>query len=844
MSKINLNGSWQLKDTKDLQWLTTLVPGTVFATILEHGLVPDPYYRDNEDAVQDFFRSDYEYKCEFDVNETDLNSDEIMLVCEGIDTLADIYINNSKVAQTENMHRTYRFDVRNLLHVGVNEIRIIIRSAKNFVAERAPHALMPSILGVTGVEQLRKAQCQFGWDWGLCLPDMGIWRDIYIECNNTAKIEDFYITQRHAENEVTLEIDVTLKSWTDKPLTLVAELSEPDGGTFAKSIDIVSGNDLVSSTMKITDPKLWWPSGYGKQPLYNLTLTLIYDKQTISTRNVNIGLRTIELRRETDEYGQSYEFIVNGEPLFLRGSNLIIEDAILSRRSRERTKRMLLDCKKANFNCVRVWGGGIYPEDYFFDICDELGLLVYQDFMFSCHIYPATDDFIENISCEIADNVRRIRHHACLALWSGNNEIETIIELYLGNDELIAPISERIRQVFGFDKPDAELEARIKDDYLALFDRVIPGLLKDLDPNTNHTRSSPCIKDEPFAPLSKGFSNGDSHFYIYAAGLTNHKDQRNMFFRFASEIGFQSYPSMKTIRTFAEEDDLGPYTTIMLKHQKAARGNQTIEAYMGREFNLPTDFGLYVYTSQIMAGEVQRYIAEHLRRNRGRCMGIITWQLNDCWSVVSWAGLDYYGRWKAQQYYSKRFFAPVLLSCNENGAKADIYLTNDTFDKISGRLSWALKDNHSNTVIDSSCEVNIDKLSALNCVSLDFAEMNCGFNPNLHYIEYRFTTADSEVYFGTTIFVPAKEFVFIDPQISFLLEEMDNAFRITLESKTYARHIALDLETDDCVFSDNFFDMSGHDPRIITVEKADMSKALSLDDFKNQLKIRSVYDLQ
>ena len=843
MSRIDLNRNWMLRDVEKSEWLETTVPGTVFTALRNNGLAPDPYYRDNEDAVQELFTKDYEYIKKFQVEDIDLKSDEILLVCEGIDTLSDIYINNNLVAYTENMHRTYKFDVRDYLIAGTNEIRVVIYSAKNYINERAKYSLFPSVLGNTGVEQLRKAQCSFGWDWGLSLPDMGIWRSIYIECSSISKIENYYITQKHSANAVTLEIQVNLMTWTNKPMTLEVEITDPDGDTICKVIDVEAGSKTVRAAIEITNPKLWWPHGYGEQPLYCLKFSLSMDSQLISSKKANIGLRTIILKREDDEFGQSYEFIVNDKALFLRGSNLIVEDAIVTGYSKERTEKMLGDCIKANFNCVRVWGGGLYPEDYFYDICDRMGLLVYQDFMFACHAYPATDEFIANISEEIKDNVERIRHHACLGLWCGNNEIETIIGLYLGNDPLLADLAEAVRMLFGFDKPDAKLEKKLKDDYLKIFDQVIPGLLKSLDPNTCYTKCSPCSRDEAFHSFEKGFYTGDCHYYINAAGMIPYKDQRQYYFRFVSEMGFQSYPNMKTIKSFAEESDLGPYTPVMFKHQKSNNGNKTIEHYMEREFRLPSDFGLYVYESQIMAGEIQKCAIEHMRRNRGRCMGVITWQLNDCWPTVSWAGLDYYGRWKAQQYYSKRFFAPILISVNENETKADIYVTNDTFDRVSGEVEWSLKDNSSNVIIGGKCDITVEPLMAKNCVQLDFDKLACDFNPSENYLEYTLRSGGKEIGFRTTIFTAAKDFVFVDPKIRFMVEETDTTFEITLESKAYTRFVALDLETDDCIFSDNFFDMSGKKPSIITVEKADMSRKLCLAEFENQLKVVSVYEL-
>ena len=844
MSRINLNGKWMLKDVDKNEGIEAIVPGTVFSALKDAGLAPDPYYRDNEDAIQKLFTRDYEYTREFQVKNTDLSNDQITLVLEGIDTLGDIYINNQRVGHTENMHRTYRFDVRKHLSVGTNTIKIVLYSPKNYIKERAKYSLMPSILGNTGVEQMRKAQCAFGWDWGISLPDLGIWRSIYIDCNSIAMIDDFFITQNHGEQSVTLQCDVNLKKWANKPMTVAFEVKAPDGSVISDTCMVAENADTATGMLEIANPELWWPNGYGEQPLYHLTITLSCDGEIISKKETKVGLRTITLRRENDEYGQSYEFVVNGKALFMRGSNLIIEDAVLAWRSKERTKKMLVDCVKANFNCVRVWGGALYPEDYFYDLCDELGLLVYQDFMFACHAYPATEEFIANISAEIKDNVKRIRNHACLGLWCGNNEIETIIALYLGTDPMLAPLSEAIQAKFGFEKPDAKLEKQLKDDYLMLFDKVIPDLLSTLDPITSYTRCSPCSKDGAFESLEKSFYTGDNHFYINMMGMLPHKEQRQYYFRFVSEMGFQSYPNIKTINTFTVENDRRPDSPIMYKHQKSGDGNQTIECYMEREFRVPEDFALYVYASQITAGEIQRYAVEHMRRNRGRCMGAITWQLNDCWPVISWSGLDYYGRWKAQQYYSKHFFDPVLLSVNEEGEKADIYVANDTFQTVTGTIHWALKDNRSHVITEGKAEVSIEPLSAKNCVQLDFAQLVETLNPKENYLEFSLTYGDKDIRQGTTIFVPAKEFVFVDPDIDCTVTETDTAFEIELTAKAYARCVDLDLNTDDCIFSDNYFDLSAGTQRRITVEKADMSKALSVSEFESQLQVVSVYNLQ
>ena len=835
MRSIDLNGVWKFKNVSKEEWIDAKVPGTVFSDLLSAGLADDPFYRDNEDKIQELFNEDYEYIRDFEVSSNHLINNEVMLCCEGIDTLADIYINKQFIANTENMHRNYKFDIRNNLVIGTNEIRIVLHSPKKYIQNKAELSRLPSILGNTGLDQIRKAQCAFGWDWGLSLPDSGIWKNIFIECNSAAVIDEFYITQQHENDKVTLQAKIDFKIWNDKSLEAEIIVTGPDNDTIiAKGqVDTIQKNYIAN--IEIANPKLWWPNGYGEHPLYEVSMFLRDGDTVIDSRNVSIGLRTIELRREDDEWGKSYEFVVNGKAIFIRGSNLIIEDSVVTRYSSERTEKMLKGCAEANFNCVRVWGGAFYPYDNFYEVCDRLGLIIYHDFMFACHAYPVHEEFLESVKEEIRDNVKRIRHHACLGLWNGNNEIETIIEIFISE----APLFQAIREALKYPKLNADEESLVKKEFIKLFAEVIPDLLKELDPQTSYVRCSPS-NDVYFG---QNENRGDSHYYIAYDMMTPYRKQREHYFRFVSEMGFQSYPSMKTIESFTMPEDRRPDSPIMYKHQKCRGGNQAIEAYMHQDFNVPKDFRLYVYASQILAGEVLKYSVEHMRRNRGRCMGVITWQLNDCWPVVSWAGIDYFGRWKAQQYYSKRFYAPILVSACDEGSKADLYVTNDTFDAINGTLKWELKDNTSAVIANGAKEVCIDPLSAKNCIQLDFSDIVEEFKPESSYIEFSLTSGENELGSGTTIFVPAKEFKFLNPEINVSVEENETSFSLNIKSATYARSVGLELEKADCIFSDNYFDISANAFKVIEVKKSSLSEELNIDQFRNQLKVVSVYDI-
>lgn len=835
MPKINLNGNWKMKNVTGNEWIDAKVPGTVFSDLMNAGLADNPFYRDNEDKIQDLFLEDYEYIREFEVLSSHLQNDEVTLCCEGLDTLADVYLNKQLIANTDNMHRSYRFDIKNKLVAGINEIHIVFHSPRKYIQSKADLSRLPSVLGNTGVDHIRKAQCAFGWDWGLSLPDSGIWKNIAIECNSTAVIDKFYITQQHENDKVTLQTNIDFKIWSDKPLNAEIIVVSPDNKTFMAKGQVDLVNKKYTAAIEITDPKLWWPNGYGEQPLYEVSMLLKDEDRVIDSQKVNIGLRTISLRREEDEWGKSYEMVVNGQAIFIRGSNLIIEDSVISRYSSVRTEKMLKDCAEANFNCVRVWGGALYPYDDFYEACDKLGLIVYHDFMFACHAYPVHEAFLESVRGEIRDNVKRIRHHACLGLWNGNNEIETIIEMFVSTTE---PLFQNIQARFKC-KLDAAAEQLVKEEYKKLFTEVIPELLEELDPQTSYVRSSPS-NDVFFERIE---NTGDSHYYIVFAGMESYRKQREKYFRFVSEMGFQSYPSMKTIEAFTLPEERHPYSPIMLKHQKGNNGNQTIEAYINRDFNVPEDFGLYVYASQIMAGEILKYSIEHMRRNRGRCMGVITWQLNDCWPVVSWSGIDYFGRWKAQQYYSKRFYAPVLVSACEEGSKADLYVTNDTFQTINGTLEWSLKDNESAVIAHGSDDVSIAPHSAKNCIQLDFSDIVKDFQPESSYLEFSLKSGEHELGSGTTIFVPAKEFKFLNPEINITVAENEISFLLNIESTAYARSVGIDLEKADCIFSDNYFDISANTTKIIEVKKSSLTEVISLDQFKEQLKVVSIFDI-
>ncbi|MCL6632880.1 MAG: glycoside hydrolase family 2 protein [Alicyclobacillus herbarius] len=804
-----------MKSVNGEEWLPAQVPGSVYLDLLRAGRIPDPFYRDNELRVFDVAKQDYVYEREFSVDERLMACDRVLLTCLGLDTLAEIEINGTPVARTDNMHRTYEFEIKSLLQVGQNRIRVVFRSALNYILDKnADDPLWGPEDSVEGFPHLRKGHYMFGWDWGPKIPDLGIWRDIYIRGYETGRIEDVRIDQHHRAGQVTLDVHVDVEVWQDAALDLVVEVTAPDGQV--QSVRRVAGvGGLV--TVEIENPKLWWPNGYGEQPLYDVQVRLEQGGQTRDERNLRIGLRTIRLVRESDAWGESFLFEVNGVRIFACGANYIPEDNLLSRRSLEKTRRLLEDCVAANFNFIRVWGGGLYPEDYFYDLCDELGLVVWQDFMFACGVYRLTPEFEANIRQEAIDNLRRLRHHASLGLLCGNNEMEVAWV------EWQFPKSDDLRQ-----------------DYLRMFEQVLADVARTEAPQVDYWPASPSS--------GGGFDNpndenrGDVHYWDVWHGLKPFTEYRKFHFRFCSEFGFQSFPSLKTIETFTEPEDRNVFSYVMENHQKNGSANGKILYYLAENFRYPKDLAALAYTSQILQAEAIKYGVEHWRRHRGRCMGAIYWQLNDCWPVASWSSIDYYGRWKALHYFAKRFFDPILISACEEGSQVGLWVTNDRLQQVSGTVRWRVLDERSRVLRAGDETITVAALSAEKVVDLDLSDFFADMDTRRRtYLEYTLETVEG-VRQGTLLFVPAKHFEFANPHLSVAVEDLGDAFAVRVSAEAYAKYVALDLVGADAVFSDNFFDLSADAPRTVTVAKSSLSQPLSLAEFSKSLQVTSLYD--
>lgn len=822
MQTCTLNGTWQLSaGHRSLESVDMQIPGTVLSGLLAAGKIKDPFYRTNEDATRALFWKDYVFTRTFDVDEELLAQQHIVLVCEGLDTLAEISINGTFLAKTDNMHRTWKFQAKKLLHPGKNEIQIVFRSVLRFI-EDYPYEAHKKINyipcgSMKGNQLLRKAHSMFGWDWGPQTIDAGIFRDIYLQGYSHARIEDIRIHQQHAKN-VSVQTSITL-SESVPGQKLCVELSE-DGADKPLQTKLCKTNadGVAAVDFVIENPKLWWPNDYGDQPLYIVRTTLLDENGTsLESITRRIGLRTLTISQEKDEWGNEFAFCVNGVKIFTRGGNYIPDDCLYTRITEKKLDYILESCRRAHFNCVRVWGGGYYPSDAFYDLCDEKGLIVWQDLMYACNVYDVTDAFAENCRQETYDNVRRLRHHASLGLWCGNNEIESAWD-HWGD----------------FQKETPYLRA----DYIRLFEEVLPKAVQEADGETFYWHSSPssggCFDNPDDA------NRGDTHYWDVWHGQKPFTDYRKYFFRFCSEFGFQSFPCAKTVNSFTLEDDRNIFSRVMESHQKNDAANGKMLYYLSENLRYPKDLTHLLYASQVLQGMAIKYGVDHWRRNRGRCMGTLYWQINDDWPAPSWSSIDYFGRWKALHYMAQKFYAPHAVSMTLEDHRCHVYFSNESFETTEYSLTLSIRDLSGNVLETYETKGNSPAFSAIETAVVDI----CSWEDQKDdvFLEAVIHTKDQKVLKDVETLVPYKYLNLKNPVISTEAEETNDAFILHISSDCFAPFVALDFDNADVIFSDNFFHLTDKTVQDIIVKKEDILQGHfeNAEDFRKRLQILSL----
>jgi beta-mannosidase len=851
----SLTGKWQFRQANTSEWLPATVPGGVHTDLLDLGLIPDPFVGDNEKKVMWVAEEDWAYTYTFTPEAAILAEDQIFLVADGLDTLAKVTLNGTVLGNVNNQFRQWEWNVKEILTESENTLEIYFSGpAAAAVAAQKQRQMKGVDAAIEGAPHVRKAPCQFGWDWGPMLPSVGVWKDIRLEAFSVARIEGVHIRQAHKDQGVVVSCEVRVEGVGGEELGAEMKITAPNGDEYFETGEISDGEGSLK--IQIVEPQLWWPNGYpstslktgGEQNLYDVAVTLESGDEVLDSKNYKIGLRTIELKQEDDEFGKSFQFVVNGVPIFAKGANWIPADSFITRFSDERLEKLIADAAASHQNMLRVWGGGLYEEERFYDLCDQYGLLVWQDFTFACSIYPLDEsEFLENVHIEAEQNMRRLRHRASLALWCGNNEIEQgweswgwaphpledMIPTMVAQYPEIRPLVEAAGpRNFS---PDWET---LKNGYDQFFHHLLPVWVAKIDPDTPYWPSSPS-SNTPFRDVNSE-SHGDAHYWDVWHGRKPFSAYRGSYPRFMSEFGFQAFPTMETIEAYAAPEDRNLTSYIMEHHQRGNHGNGLIIAQMTDTFRMPKDFTAWIYLSLILQAEGIRYGVEHWRRNMHRVAGTLYWQLNDCWPVASWASIDYFGRWKALHYAAKRFFAPVLLSVEDKAPLMDVHVTSDLVAEWGGTLKWTLESISGEVVDSGSLDVSANPLADTLVLSFDFSDR---INPqNERDLIFICEVWQGEKYISTAVgtFVPSKHLSLTKPNLSVTMRSKNKLIEFTLSPDSLTRFVELKLGgAPETVFSDNYFDIPAE--RSVTVT-CPLPEGWTLAKAEEALKVYSLYD--
>jgi beta-mannosidase len=782
----DLSGLWTLSDESGAHSIPFALPGDAISALHAAGVIADPYWGRNEYDVRWVAARDWVAVRRFTHDGSPAD-----LVVDGLDTVAEITLNGQPVLSAANAFRRFRVDAAGL-RAGGNEIRILFRS--NLRAADALQAALPFRVPyhegncpIPNGNMLRKVQCDFGWDWNLAVAPFGLYGRIALEPKGP-RIDDVRVTQSHADGAVTVRVDVH---------TAYEDIHATFCGHEGK---VHSEGGIARLVFHIADPVLWWPAGLGAQVLHDLVITA---GTTTATRR--IGLRRLDLVSEPDAAGRSFGFRVNGHMVFARGSNWIPADALAGRITPDRTRALLQSAVDANQNMIRVWGGGRYEPDWFYDLCDELGLMVWQDFMFSCNLYPSTPEFLAEVDAEVRDVVARIGHHACLALWCGDNELIGALTWF----------------------PESRKD---RDRYLVSYDRLnrtIERALKATAPGANWWPSSPSPGPLSFGDAWHDDSSGDMHFWLVWHEGRDFDHCRDVAPRFCSEFGFQSYPSQQVIRRFADPADFNISAPVIESHQKNAGGNARIAETMFRCFRFPVDFGNFVYLSQVQQGLAIKTAVTHWRSLKPHCQGALYWQLNDTWPVCSWSSLDHGGTWKLLHHMAKDFFAPVLVSAVPGPGGIDLRAVNDRLLPVTLTVTARALAVDGSTRGLGQATVTVTPDAAMPVLHLPADALRAD-----EVLAFDWQEQNSAV-LGSDIFAPKpwKAYDLQAPRITQRIFAMPDGWAIDLAARNPAFFVALEADQPGRFSRNAFALLPGQDARVIfTPEAAGPTPRFTLRD--------------
>ncbi len=807
-----IHNNWHFRYTGCAEVMPCTVPGCNFLDLMANGKIPEPFVALNEKEVEWVGETDFEYFCSFNVSQEELSHERIYLHAMMLDTVCDVFINEIKVGEGKNCHIAYDFEVKEVLKPGENSLRIKFKSPLNYVRELYSRSKTPPNLnGENGIVRIRKPQCHFGWDWGPVLPVSGITKNIGLEFYSFAKLDNLKIEQTHINSRVDLTVNAEIERFNDDAIECEITVFSPNNVLIKKQVG-------ESAHFTIEKPELWWTndiSGKKEQPLYTVKAVLKKNGEEIDTLTKKIGLRTIRLNRENDKQGSNFQFILNGVPLFIKGANYIPADSFITRFDDEKRQKMIDAVLFSNMNLLRIWGGGYYADDELFELCDKNGILIWQDFMFACQVYPFFEkDFLENVLEEVASNVNRIRHHASLALYCGNNEIEQMSKLFFKYKNYIAEIER-------------------------FFYELLPSKISEYDSITAYIPGSPCGSGRD---KNIGSDNhGDTHIWAVWHGMQNMSYFKKRLTRFCSEFGFESLPDMKTIEYFAGKEEKNLKSSVFSAHQKCPKGNETMLYYILDRFRKPKNFKDFIYYSQIVQMQSISNATEFWRQNRGTCNGAVYWQLNDCWPVCSWSGMDYFGNYKALQYAARRFNAPLSVSINETKNKAKLFIINDKNKSYTVSVRYKIFDFEKGVLEENKVTTTVNALENKETFVFNLKSMKKKFNIKSCGISAELILSEHVISVKTLLFGLEKNLSLPKTNITRFIEILEDKIEITLKSDKFARLVCLESSNSTESFSDNYFDILPGESRKIT-QKLDMN--LSPQEQINGLNVYSVSDIE
>lgn len=813
---------WRFRQNGTRRWYPAIVPGCVHSDLRRNELIPDPFWGDNEQRLRWIENEDWTYQCDFTVAPEVLAHEHHELVFEGLDTLAIIRLNGREVGRAENMFVGYRFDVGTVLRVGKNLLEIVFLSPMEYIrARQRPGDLPEGNDVVGGSSQIRKEQCSFGWDWGPRFVTCGVYLPARLEAWSGGRIASVGVDQKHFKNRVELEFRPEVVGGMDFEIRGFIRF---DGKGVAEINPDLVGAGNRKSTIK--NPRLWWPHGYGGQPLYEVTLELIYNGEVVDVWTRRIGLRTIELDRHPDKFGESFQFVVNGRPIFAKGANWVPAHAFVAQVDRALYDELLTSATDAHMNMIRVWGGGIYEKEEFYDLCDQKGLLVWQDFMFACSLYPGTPEFLDLVRLEAVYQLKRLSFRTSLALWCGNNEIEMFFKEILRTPER-------------------------KKAYDTVFYDLLPAAVTLYGGNTAYWPSSAHNPDG----YEKGNTNeraGDCHFWEVWFERKPVKRYEELTFRFCSEFGMQAYCSPEVAATFCRPEDFNVFGPEMENHQKCSAGNAIILEYVSRRYKFPKDYASLAYLSQLNQAYCIKVGVEHFRRSMPRTMGALYWQINDCWPVASWSSIEHGGQWKALHYEAKRFFAPALVSAHVPGDErlgpvnsllstiheVDIHTVYDGIETREALVSWEICHLANGRIRGGRKKVTLRYGESVRQLQLDFAKEMEKFGARNLYVRIELTAA-REVLSRQTVFLTAPRFLSLAaaPIRCAIRKLRSRRFVLAFQSAVYQHAVAFHFAGTAHRAEDNYFDLFPGEPREIQVE---FRQGATISSLKHALEILSL----